>query len=296
MTTGDRVQFQLITGSSLPANPDSNTLYFLKGSQELYLGQDKIGDAASASGSIAGKGAGYHNSIYRGNRLGTATTAAQAVTAAQWAAIQDGSFTDMFIGDYWTIGRYNWRIAAFDYYLGTGDEGHECTDHHVTLVPDTALGSSKMNNSADTTTGYANSLMRTSGLDSAKTTINNAFGAAHILKHRQFFTNASTSGHPSGGAWYDSTVDLMSEINVYGSYILGAVSNGPDVYETQTVDKTQYPLFRNDHCKERMSHDNFWLRDIVTASYFALATHGGYATFSYASGSSGVRPAFSIIG
>lgn len=290
MTTGDRVQFQLITGSSLPANPDSNTLYFLKGSQELYLGQDKIGDVASASGSIAGEGAGYHNSIYRGNSLGT------AVTAAQWAAIQDGSFTDMFIGDYWTIGGYNWRIAAFDYYLGTGDEGHECTDHHVTLVPDTNLGSSKMNSSSTTTTGYASSLMRTSGLDSAKTTINNAFGAAHILNHRQYFTNASTSGHPSGGAWYDSTVDLMSEINVYGSYIFGAVSNGPDVYETQTVDKTQYPLFRNDHWKEQMSRNYFWLRDIVTASSFAIVNYFGLAACNNASNSHGVRPAFSIIG
>lgn len=42
--------------------------------------------------------AGAHNAIYRGKNLGS------AVTAAQWAAIDAGTFEDLFIGDYWTIG------------------------------------------------------------------------------------------------------------------------------------------------------------------------------------------------
>ena len=59
--------------------------------------------------------AGAHNAIYRGKNLGT------SVTAAQWAAIANGSFTDLYIGDYWVIGDFNWRIAAFDYYYKSGD-------------------------------------------------------------------------------------------------------------------------------------------------------------------------------
>ena len=60
--------------------------------------------------------AGYHNSIYRGKYLG------DHVTDEQWEAIQNGTFEGMYIGDYWVINGVNWRIAAFDYWLRTGDK------------------------------------------------------------------------------------------------------------------------------------------------------------------------------
>ena len=50
---------------------------------------------------------GSHNSIYRGKFLGN------SVTNLQYQALKDGTFTDLFIGDYWTIGDVNYRIAAF---------------------------------------------------------------------------------------------------------------------------------------------------------------------------------------
>ena len=60
-------------------------------------------------------GAGAHNSIYRGKYLGA------SVTAEQYSAIAAGTFDDLYIGDYWTIGGVNYRIAAFDYYYRSGD-------------------------------------------------------------------------------------------------------------------------------------------------------------------------------
>lgn len=41
--------------------------------------------------------AAYHNSIYRGKSLGS------TITDAQWNAIKNGTFDDMFLGDYWTL-------------------------------------------------------------------------------------------------------------------------------------------------------------------------------------------------
>ena len=58
---------------------------------------------------IVESGAGAHNAGYRGKDLGS------AVTDAQWAAIKDGTFQDLYIGDFWTIGDVTYRIAAFDY-------------------------------------------------------------------------------------------------------------------------------------------------------------------------------------
>ena len=63
-----------------------------------------------AAGALQYHNAGVHNSIYRGKPLGS------TVTAAQYAEIAAGTFKDLYIGDYWTIGGVNYRIAAFDYY------------------------------------------------------------------------------------------------------------------------------------------------------------------------------------
>lgn len=234
---------------------------------------------------VTASGAGAHNSVYRGANLGT------SVTSAQWAAIQAGTFDDMYIGDYWVIGGVTYRIAAFDYYLRAGDT--DMTTHHVTLVPDVPMYTHVMNDTNVTTGGYVGSKMYTSGLTQAKNTINTAFGSTHVLTHRQYLSNAVTNGRPSGGSWYDSTVELMTEQNVYGGKIFGAGNDGSSVPALYTVDKSQYPLFafRPDLISNRQI---FWLRDVVSAAYFAVVGGGGNASYGGASSVRGVRPAFSI--
>ena len=225
--------------------------------------------------------AGAHNAVYRGKNLGS------EVTAAQWAAIQAGTFEDLFIGDYWTINGVNWRIAAFDYYLTQSD-----TAHHVLIVPDTSLYTAKMNASSTTSGGYAGSQMRTTNLATAKTTINNAFGSDHILTYSQGLVNAVSSGLPSGVSSYECTVELMSERQVYGSPIFSGCPWGSStVPALNTKDRTQFPLFALN--PQLASGSWYWLRDIVTDAYFAASNHAssGYAGASY---DGGVRPYFCI--
>ena len=250
------------------------------------LSVDANGTLKVVGGGLSMEGnAGAHNSIYRGKNLGS------AVTAAQYQAIANGTFDDLFIGDYWTINNVTYRIAAFDYYLRTGDT--ECTTHHVTLVPDVSMYTSGMNSSNITTGGYYGSLMVSEGLEKAKTTINAAFGAAHILTHRQLLCNAVANGRPSGGSWYDSTVELMTEQNVYGGKVFGTACDGTNVPYLYTVDKSQYPLFA--HRPDLISNrQTYWLRDVVSAAYFANVYNNGDAGCGNASNAFGVRPAFSI--
>ena len=235
---------------------------------------------------LSAQGAGAHNSIYRGKNLGT------SVTAKQWAAINAGTFDDLYIGDYWVINGVNWRIAAFDYYLNTGDTN--CTTHHVVIVPDTCLGSNKQMNSSNITTGgYTGSKMYTTNLADAKTLINNAFGSAHILKHRQTLTTTVANGRPSAGSWFDSTVELMSEQNVYGGKLFAPTSDGSTVPFLHTIDKSQFPLFALEPSRIT-NRVNYWLRDVVSAAAFAGVNYAGLAGCFLASDSFGVRPAFSI--
>lgn len=238
--------------------------------------------------------AGAHNAIYRGKSLGS------TVTTAQYAAIKAGTFDDLYIGDYWTIGGVNYRIAAFDYYLNSGDTN--CTTHHVVIVPDTCLYNAQMHNTssggwesgaANTTAGgYVGSDMYKSNLEQAKTTIKSAF-SGHVLKHRIYLTNAVANGRASSSAWCDSEVDLMCEQMVYGSGIFSPVSDGSNVPANYRVEKSQLPLFQ--HEPSRICNRNsWWLRDVITASNFAYVTSYGYASYDYASYSLGVRPAFCI--
>ena len=231
---------------------------------------------------VLADGAAAHNCIYRGKNLGT------SVTAEQYAAISSGKFTDLYIGDYWVIKGVTYRIAAFDYYYNCGDTNF--TKHHVVIVPDTSLYKAQMNTSNVTTGGYTGSAMYKSNLAQAKTTIKAAFGSAHVLTKRELLTNAVNGNTPSGWAWFDSDVELMNEVQVYGSVAWGAHDgNG---YNVASGDG-QFPLFMFDRTKLH-NREDYWLRDVSSAPGFSVVSDGGYAGSYVASLSRGVRPAFCI--
>jgi hypothetical protein len=231
---------------------------------------------------VLADGAAAHNCIYRGKNLGT------SVTAEQYAAISSGKFTNLYIGDYWVIKGVTYRIAAFDYYYNCGDTNF--TKHHAVIVPDTSLYKAQMNTSNVTTGGYTGSAMYKSNLAQAKTTIKAAFGSAHVLTKRELLTNAVNGNTPSGWAWFDSDVELMNEVQVYGSVAWGAHDgNG---YNVASGDG-QFPLFMFDRTKLH-NREDYWLRDVSSAAGFSTVRTNGNAYISFASNSIGVRPAFCI--
>ena len=257
--------------------------------QSVRLGP--VGKSIFYSGTdLSNNNAGFHNSIFRGKNLGT------SVTADQYAAISAGTFEDMFIGDYWVIGGVNWRIAAFDYWWNMGDTA--CSKHHIVIVPDSNLASDKMNSTNITTGAYVGSDFYTgansnTGKATARTAINNAFGSSHILTHREYLKNAVTNGYESGGSWYDSTFELMTEQMVYGCKVFGNVINGTNVPASYTIDNAQLPLFALDHSKI-CNRGPWWLRDVVSSAGFAVVSGNGYCNYNAASYTYGVRPAFGI--
>lgn len=231
---------------------------------------------------VLADGAAAHNCIYRGKNLGT------SVTAEQYAAISSGKFTDLYIGDYWVINGVTYRIAAFDYYYNCGDTNF--TKHHVVIVPDTSLYKAQMNTSNVTTGGYTGSAMYKSNLAQAKTTIKAAFGSTHVLTKRELLTNAVNGNTPSGWAWFDSDVELMNEVQAYGSVAWGAHDgNG---YNVASGDG-QFPLFMFDRTKLH-NREDYWLRDVASATDFSRVYGNGSAGNDGASYSCGVRTAFCI--
>ena len=223
--------------------------------------------------------------IFRGKNLGT------ALTAVQKAAIKDGSFKGMFLGDYWSIGGRIWRIVDMDYWYNCGDTAF--TSHHLVIMPDEELYNAQMNTTNVTTGGYVGSEMYKKNLANAKTIVNAAFQGS-VLTHREYLCNAVANGRPSGGAWFDSSIELPNEPMMYGHLHFSPTSDGSTVPSIYTISKTQLALFMV--CPRFIVNRSYnqWLRDVVSSAYFARAADYGFAHCYDASGSHGVRPVFPV--
>jgi hypothetical protein len=238
--------------------------------------------------SIKGTGAGFHSSIYRGKYLG------DKYTDEQKQAIMNGTFDDLFIGDYWTINGVNWRIADFDYYCNVYYLDSEA--HHVVIVPDTILYEAQMN-STDTTQGcYTGSEMYTKNLDEARTAFDNAFGSSFILTFTSYYSDSTDdSGIPRDAKPRKARVELMSEEQVYGHAVWGVCNqNGFDV----GTQKTQFRLFALDKTKINIGQ-NYWLTNVTNVlshSWFTAMMQDGSPLFSPPSFQYGVRPFACLIG
>lgn len=223
--------------------------------------------------------------LFRGKNLGT------ALTAVQKAAIKDGSFKGMFLGDYWSIGGRIWRIVDMDYWYNCGDTAF--TSHHLVIMPDEALYNAQMNTTNVTTGGYVGSAMYKSNLANAKTIVNAAFQGS-VLTHREYLCNAVANGRPSGGAWFDSSIELPNEPMMYGHPHFSPTSDGSTVPSIYTISKTQLALFMV--CPRFIVNRSYnqWLRDVGSSAGFALVDRFGFTNFINASNSFGVRPVFPV--
>lgn len=250
-----------------------------------------------------------HNNIFRGDDLFAKGYDINDICAM----IADGSFSDIYIGDYFTLSgdianvpcfveqtgddgtkslvestqtvTYNtkFRIAGLDTYLNTGDTAF--TAHHAVIVPDGTIGTNRMNGTNTTTGGYVGSFMFASALP----VYNTHFSAKlnnHLLSHREILSNSVTGNQASGWAWADVKINLMSEPEVYGSNLWG------NKYDAG-VNYRQFPLFRI-ASKYICNRNWYWLNTIAGGSDFTAMTSNGNATRNGAGVALAVRPCFCI--
>lgn len=275
--------------SAKNVNPVSNLLPVVAGNQTDRATLNDLLEGYFNRGALtSGSAAALKNCLPRFKYLGT------SVTSEQWAAIQNGTFDGLFLGDYWTINGVDYIIVAFDYWLSTGDT--PCTKHHVVVIPRNNLYTYKFNSTNTTEGGYVGSGLYKNGMAQAKTTFNTAFGSAHILTHREHLMNAVTNGKPTGSDWYDSTVELMNENMVYGGRQFSPMPDGTDPWNTcrnYTIDKSQLPLF---HLAPWLicNRNWYWMRDVVSAAGFAGVAGNGAADCRAAGDTRGVRPVVGI--
>lgn len=227
--------------------------------------------------------AAAHNAIYRGKYLGTQFTAEMS------ANIKNGTFKDLYCGDYLVINGTTYRFMDLDYLYKTGDTSLET--HHILVVPDAPMYNHVMNDTNTTEGGYVGSKMYTSGLDQALAKIKEDFGEAHIVTYRNLLVNTASNGTPSSWAWYSRQIDLMNEEMVYGTRAWSqATQNG---YDTGT-NKSQLSAFKHNHSLISSCRSWYWLRAVYSSTVFCRVDGGGNVGSSGASIAGGVRPYFLI--
>lgn len=227
--------------------------------------------------------AAAHNSIYRGKNLGTQFTAEMS------ANIKNGTFKDLYCGDYLVINGTTYRFMDLDYLYKTGDTSLET--HHILVVPDAPMYNHVMNDTNTTEGGYAGSKMCTSGLDQALAKIKADFGESHIVTYRNLLVNTVSNSVPSNWAWYSRQIDLMNEEMVYGTRAWSqATQNG---YDTGT-NKSQLAAFKHNHSLISSCRSWYWLRAVLSSANFCFVASYGYAGNDGASNAGGVRPCFLI--
>ncbi len=215
--------------------------------------------------------------------------------------IKNGTFADIYVGDYIKDNSNRiWLIADLDNYLNSGDT--QLIQHHATIIPATPLEYKKMNESATTEGGYYGSKMVTETLETMYTTYIEPAFKGHIIKYRNLLSDDINKDLPNKynnikGAsntweWYDRKLDLMSEMNVYGTTVWS--SSG---YDTG-IDNRQYAIFQlkpefiNSYGTTRFG---YWLKDVSCLTSFASVYHYGNSSHDGgASDSRGVRPRFLI--
>ena len=220
-----------------------------------------------------------HRMIYRGKNLGTSFTTEQS------QAVQNGTFTDMYVGDYWVINGKTRRIGDIDYFIHCGDNVD--LGHHLLMVDDgvdlSGDGSTThfMNDTDTTAGGFKGSKMwNTTIPNQILPDITTAFGN-HLLTHREYISNTVTGGVPTGAEWVDVSYNIFNEAMYYGTIVNGANNGGAGLFNVG-CSKNQIKLFMLDPSSMNR-RASIWLRDVVSASYFAFVYYYGYADRNNAS-------------
>ncbi len=215
-----------------------------------------------------------------------------------------------------------WLIADLNNYLHSGY--NDLTTNHATIIPAIPFYNAQMNNKVDEkdTTGVVdtNLKLKPLGSENEKDNIGAYVGSNmkqkvlpdilknyiepvfdnHIIEYTNLLADGTegsrsnqwgqTTGASSSWDWYDSQVDLMSEVNVYGSTVWS--SSGYDI----GIDNRQYAIFQlkpefiNSYGNKRF---NYWLKAVANFANFASVNSDGYAPAGHTN-SIGVRPRFLI--
>ena len=276
---------------------------------DLYVCRVNIKDTSNP--------AAAHNGIYRGKDL-----TSYAESGEMSAAIADGSFKDIYIGDCitktinlpaitytdkagasktqaaQTFANVKWLVAALDphlhcgYYEGDTVNYGETKEHHVLLIPASTLQRNvcmnpKVSNADTTAGGYIGSDMWRVHMPNWAAAIKSAFGASHVLRHYSIMSNSVDVNAPSaaGVNWKGSANNWAwtpVDVNIPNEAMVYGGSPASSSFEDTGDFPRILPLYAL-KCNHLEDRSWFWLRSVSSSAAFAIAYSYGNAGTTVAS-------------
>lgn len=221
-----------------------------------------------------------HNRMYRGKNLGS------AYTAGQKEAILNGTFHDLWLGDYWTVGGNKWYICGFN---SAGSPTYN--ENHVVIMGSAKASNIKWDATASGTDmgkiAYINSTMYTIDLpnfvnNSIPEIFKNYFydreeqlvssknqtdfsvsGVTEVMLHANIPRISNVFGTANSSAWLKSTANSWN--------------NGTDVSLYNAGGK--FPIFDFVKPYELFGNGWFWFQDDngPLAARYTVTNGGGVA-------------------
>ena len=221
------------------------------------------------------------------------------VTDEQYAAIESGTFDDLYVGDYWEIDGVKHRIADIDYYYDKDETGAGST-HHLVIVPDSqqvpdgmALHDSSEDPLMVEGMHFCDTDMCKSKLADIAAALESVFGSEHILSMTKRIGDRS----------YQSKAWFMCLTNIQGGpYIVPRQQEFgiTTTYETPD-DEDRFSLFKpNVDFVPPADGQAYWLEDSFSGGgdpRFAYVYYYGFLDALRAdySRTAGVRAAYLLI-
>lgn len=250
-------------------------------STRVFNVETKVGHLNELVGYVVQDNAASHNNIYRGKNLG------RSLTNIQLQGIKDGTFKDLYIGDYFTFGDNKLYVAHFDYFILMSVQNLKATpEHHVVLVPSRVLLFSEFSNEGER---YGNSILRkTIESQTIRSTMGDLPNVRDVKVDVQY--DSSRKGNLSAiyGSITCNTGALTSQM-VIGQNLTCQYEDINHYFPSSQ----QLALFRHNPLAITSNAD-WWLAD--SASLGAVIAVDMYGTFykKYASQRAGVRPFFVV--
>ncbi|MBQ3447526.1 MAG: hypothetical protein IJG37_07780 [Synergistaceae bacterium] len=176
--------------------------------------------------------AGSHNSTYRGKNLGT------AITDAQYLAINESTFSDLYPGDFWQFDDF--RLIVTDCntfsgyrgsYLNQGGNTTGAIAPHITCMVSTNRSAVNMTSDASITGGLKNTKVYSEEMPAILSMVENAIGSSHVKTIPEVYIADgvdATTGKTTHFTKTSERIMLPTAGQVYGLHLDGCQYAGFD--------------------------------------------------------------------
>lgn len=162
-------------------------------------------------------GAVAHNKVLREQNLGK-------LTDEHYRSISNGTFDDLYVGDYFTINNHKYIIGGFDYLYGA--ENNSNLGHHALIID-----YNRTDNGGDSTYPWS----KNNGFTKSETYLkklpeldkrHEVDFQNHLLEWNEYLTTSTQDGIANGGDWF------RVKSSVFNIKMLGRKVSNPQYFET----------------------------------------------------------------